>query len=607
MQTSVQPLTANRHANRDTMAKDVCRFFGWHVACRYWMSACLVLSLACLAAACGNSQSRAPAPAEAESNSALFTAVAEQAGLAAFRHVHGGFGEFWMPEIMGSGGGFIDFDGDGWEDILLVGGGSLPGQPAQAVPALALFRNSGDGTFSDVTHETGLSDARAYGVGIAAADYDNDGDTDILLTTLLENMLFRNDGGIFQEVGGEAGIADVALWSTSAMFLDADRDGNLDLYVANYLRWTPETDIVCMDVELRDYCNPRDYAGVIDAFYRNNGDGTFSNRTAAAGFLNSIRPEESKGLGVGELDYDKDGWPDIYVANDGERNFLFRNNRDGTFSEVAVRSGVALDKNGTPRAGMGVDSGVIDSTGEVAIFVGNFSDEMVSVWRHDGDGFFTDWSASSRIGFLTLPTLTFGLVLFDVDLDTDLDVLLANGHVLKHVWRRQFGITFEQQPQLFLNRGDGKFDALSPPTGPLAELMVARGLAAGDFDRDGDLDILVTENAGPVRLWRNELPARPFLRVRLEGTESNRDALGAHIRATVGGLVMERRIRTGSSYLSQSEMTATFGTGNAPNVTSLEVSWPSGQVERFEQIVPSQEVLLVEGTGKLVPMLARDR
>ncbi len=510
-----------------------------------------------------------------------------------------------MPEIMGSGGGFIDFDGDGWEDVLLVGGGSLPGQPVQAVPALTLFRNQGDGTFSDVTHEAGLGEARAYGVGVAAADYDNDGDTDILLTTLLENMLFRNDGGTFKEVGTEAGIADIALWSTSAMFLDADRDGYLDLYVANYLRWTPETDIVCMDVELRDYCNPRDYAGVSDAFYRNNGDGTFSNGTAVAGFLNGIQPEESKGLGVGELDYDEDGWPDIYVANDGERNFLFRNNRDGTFSEVAVRSGVALDQNGTPRAGMGVDSGVIDSTGEVTILVGNFSDEMVSVWRHEGDGFFADWSASSRIGFPTLPTLTFGLILFDLDLDTDLDVLLANGHVLKHVWRRQLGITFEQRPQLFLNRGDGEFDASNPAAGPLTELMVARGLATADFDRDGDLDVLVTENDGPVRLWRNELPARPFLRVRLEGTESNRDAIGARIRATVGGLMMERRIRTGSSYLSQSEMTATFGIGASQTVTSLEIAWPSGRMELFQQIEPGQEVLLVEGTGELVPILSR--
>ncbi len=512
-----------------------------------------------------------------------------------------------MPELLGSGGGFIDYDGDGCLDILLVGGGSLPGRPQDNVPALALFRNSGEGTFTEKTDEAGLSSVRAYGMGMVAADYDNDGDPDILLTTLLENRLFRNDGGVFREIGREAGIAVGARWSASAMFFDADRDGHLDLYIANYLHWTPEIDIVCMDVEIRDYCNPRDYTGVEDQFYLNNGDGTFSNRTVAAGFRDGLHAQEGKGLGVSELDYNSDGWPDVYVTNDGERNFLFRNNQDGTFSETGGRSGVALDHNGTPRAGMGVDTGVIDSTGETTIVVGNFSDEMVGIWRHEGNGLFMDRAAASRIGFPTMPTLTFGLVLFDVDLDTDLDVLLGNGHVLKYVWQRQVGVTFRQRPQLFLNRGDGIFDVVNHQRGPLAKLMLARGVAIGDYDRDGDLDILMTDNNSPVHLWRNNLPAGHFLRVRLQGTVTNRDAIGARIRAYVGGLMMERRIRTGSSYLSQSELTATFGLGARRAVTSLEVMWPSGQVERFEQVTPDQEVLLVEGSGELVALPGRIR
>ena len=449
----------------------------------------------------------------------------------------------------------------------------------------------------------GLGAVRAYAFGVTAADYDNDGDPDVLLTTLRENLLFRNDDGVFHEVGKEAGIADMARWSTSALFFDADRDGHLDLYVAGYLAWTPETDRVCMDAEIRDYCNPREYRGVEDAFYHNNGDGTFTNRTEEAGFRDGLRPEEGKGLGADELDYNHDGWPDLYVANDGERNFLFRNNQDGTFSEVATRSGVALDPNGTPRAGMGIDSGVIDSTGETAIFVGNFSEETVGVWRHEENGLFTDRAAASGLGFPTLPTLTFGLALFDADLDTDLDVLLANGHVLLHVPERRVGITFKQRPQLFLNRGDGVFDEVSRTArprpgagagpGPLSEPLLARALATGDVD--GDLDVLLTENNGPAHLWRHDLPAGHFLRVHVQGTKSNRDGIGARIRATVvranlDGLVMERRVRTGSSYLSQSELAVTFGLGSNRPVASLKVTWPSGQVERFQQVAPNLPV-----------------
>jgi enediyne biosynthesis protein E4 len=562
----------------------------------------VVLGAAVLMAACSESRSSEPS-ATGEVEDAFFTPVTEQAGLGGFRHIHGGFGEKWFPEIMGSGGGFIDYDGDGWLDVLLVGGGSLPGRPQEEIPALVLYRNMGDGTFSNYTEQAGLGGVRAYGFGIAAADYDNDGDEDFLLTTLQENMLFRNDGGVFQEVGRESGITGISRFSTAAMFFDADRDGHLDLYVANYVDWTPENNIHCMFSEgIRDYCNPRDYDGVAGTFYRNNGDGTFTNRTEEAGFLNGIEPAESKSLGVGELDFNHDGWPDVYVTNDGQRNFLFVSNGDGTFSEAALPSGVALDQNGTPRAGMGIDTGVVDSTGETTIFVGNFSGEMTSVWRHDGNGLFTDRSTVSQIGFPTLGTLTFGLILFDVDLDTDLDLLQANGHVLEQIASLEQGVTLREPAQLFLNRGNGVFDEVKHQSGPLATLMLARGLASGDFDRDGDLDVLFTENSGPVHLWRNDMADGRYLRVKLQGTESNRDGIGTRVRATVDGLTMERRVRTGSSYLSQSEKTVAFGLGDMQEVALLEVRWPSGLVERFEQVAAGQEVLLVEGSGELVPV-----
>ena len=572
-------------------------------ACPVWKIFCGVVGVAAwtlLAIGCSNSTSPDSLDRSEETAFDFFTPITESAGLDAFRHHHGGFGDKWFPEIMGSGGGFIDYDADGWLDIVLVGGGSLPGRPQEDVPALSLYRNNGDGTFTDVTAEAGLSDLRAYGMGVVVADYDNDGDQDFLLTTLQGSRLFRNEEGVFQDVSREAGLADNDRWGTSALFFDADRDGHLDIYVANYVEWTPETVVRCMNEGVRDYCNPRRYRGVADVYYRNNGDGTFTNAATEAGFLDGIVSEQAKGLGVIDLDFNSDGWPDVYVTNDGEPNFLFVNDGDGTFTETALRSGVAFDHRGTPRAGMGVDAGVVDSTGETTLFVGNFSNETVSVWRHQRDGLFIDRATASGLGYPTMKTLTFGLVLFDGDLDTDLDLLLANGNVVEQIASLQEGVTFEQPPQLFLNRGDGTFEEVTQAGRPLADSMLARGLAVGDIDRDGDPDVLMTENNGPVHLWRNDFADGRFLRVRLQGTESNRDGVGARVRATVNGLTMERRVRAGGSYLSQSEKIVTFGLGDRRVVSMLEVVWPSGRVEQFEDVASNQEVLLVEGAGELV-------
>lgn len=530
---------------------------------------------------------------------AYFREITGWAGLGEFRHDNGSFGSYWFPEIMGSGGGFLDYDGDGDLDVVLVGGGRLPSRAERDVPAISLYRNDGNGQFTNVTSEVGLADVRAYGMGVNVADYDEDGDDDIFLTTLSRNLLFRNDGGSFTEVGREAGLDARSRWSTASTFFDADRDGDLDLYVANYVEWSPETDVDCYQQDQPDYCNPRRYDGIGDTFYRNRGDGTFVEATEAAGFTGNVDWAEAKGLGTTILDYNADGRPDLYVANDGGRNFLFENQGDGTFAETALRSGVALDRRGTPRAGMGVDAGVVDSTGEVSIFVGNFSQEAVSVWRHQRRGFFVDRATVSGVGFPTQRTLTFGLLLLDVDLDTDLDLLLANGNVIEQISALHEGVTFEERAQLFLNRGDGTFEEADPESGPLTEEMLARGLAFGDVDGDGDQDVLVTENDGPAHLWRNDRPSQGFLRVHLRGRESNRDAVGAGVYAVVDDLTMVRRIRSGSSYLSQSEKTVTFGLGGHESVDTLEVRWPSGRVERFEDVGADREVRLVEGSGEL--------
>src|SRR5690606_1810563 len=454
--------------------------------------------------------------------------------------------------------------------------------------------------FVETTHEAGLGDIETYGLGIVVADFDNDGDEDFCLTTLYENMLFRNDGGVFTEVGREAGVAGPEEWSTSAMFFDADRDGHLDLYVGNYVDWSPDKDIYCEYEGEKVYCTPQEYTGIPSRFYQNNGDGTFTERTEEAGFI----PIPGKVFGVVELDYNQDGWSDLYIAEDTERDLLYENRGDGTFEERGVRAGVAFDSHGRPRAGMGADAGVVDTTGEVTLFVGNFSHETVGVYRHVRDGLFMDHVAGSKLGHPSLMTLTFGLFLFDVDLDGDLDLLTANGHVQTHIQKVHEMVTFRQPTQLYLNDGFGLFDEVDSEGTVLARPLVARGAAYADFDKDGDLDVLLTENHGPAHLWRNDLigPDRPssgWVKIRLQGTESNRDAIGARLVGKAAQRVMDRRVRTGSSYLSQSEKAVVFGVGETERLDSRRVYWPSGRIDHFADVPAGQEILIIEGEGTL--------
>ena len=545
---------------------------------------------------CGNAEPVEPGDATDFETGIAFTDVTQEAGLGEFRHVTGASGNKWFPETMGAGGGFLDYDGDGWLDILLVGGGIWPEHDEAPVRGLYLYRNNADGTFTDQTAAAGLADLTTYGFGLAVADYDNDGDQDFFLTTLHENLLFRNDNSVFTEFGQAAGVSGETAWSTSALFFDADADGWLDLYVGNYVVWSPDDDLVCtIGRRVRSYCTPELYEGLSGRFYRNEGYGVFTDQTEAAGFA----PAPGKTLAVAEADFNGDNRSDLVVVNDTQRDLLFKNRGDGTFDEIGMLSGMAFDENGHARAGMGVDVGVVDGSGKPSIFVGNFTKEMVGVYRYVDEGLFVDRAAVSKVGQPTLPTLTFGLFLFDVELDGDLDLFIANGHITEEIEQVEDGITFRQPAQLFRNRGDGVFDLVAPGTGPLSLPMVARGAAYADYDRDGDLDVLITENGGPAHLWRNDLGGASFLRVHLEGRQSNRDALGSKIVAVAGGQRMERRVRTGSSYLSQSEKAATFGLGAATRVDTLLIYWPGGRVDQFTDLQANQEIRIVEGAGRV--------
>lgn len=521
-----------------------------------------------------------------------FTDVTNSAGIGNFLHMTGAIGEKWFPETMGAGCGFFDHNRDGWPDIILVRGGTWEDDDTTRV--LALFQNTGKGTFVEVTNKVGLGSARGYGLGVTVGDYDNDGDDDIFLTTVGRNQLFRNDRGRFLEVSRSAGLASDNNWSTSAMFFDADKDGWLDLYVGNYVAWSPKIDIWCsLDGETKSYCTPELYEGINSYFYHNNGNGTFADWTARAGFAGG----PGKTLGVAEFDFNRDGWPDLVVANDTQRNELYVNNGDGTFSEKGILSGVAFDENGRARAGMGIDVGVVDETGEESVFVGNFSQEMIGVYRHTGGLFFVERAAVSKVGRMSLQTLTFGLLLLDVDLDGDLDLFAANGHVQHEIEQTQEGVTFRQPPHLFLNDGQGNFmDAAPEIGGVLATPIVARGAACADYDRDGDLDILVTENGGRAHLWRNESASvgNHYLRVVIEGHASNRNGYGVQLTAVVGERRMYRRIRTGSSFLSHSEAVATFGLGAATKIDTLVVQWPAGEIERMTSLQVDREIRLSE-------------
>lgn len=561
-------------------------------------STCMLLFLATIAG-CGGAPGADP-PVSARPW--YFSDATKEAGLEHFAHQTGAYGALLYPEIMGSGSALVDIDGDGWLDIILVTGGTWSHRENSPPPLLTIYRNEKGGRFRDVTGELRLLDLHGYGQGIAAADYDGDGDLDLYVTTVTQNMLLRNDGDRFTEVGSAAGVAGSAEWSTSATFFDADRDGWLDLVVLNYVVWSLEEDLFCSsDGVTKTYCSPISYQGVRGRFYRNNGDGTFADATDAAGF-GSMR---GKGLGVAVIDLNRDGWPDLAIANDTEPDELYLNRGDGTFVEQGMLSGMAVDLAGNPRAGMGIVSGVVDQTGEETIFVGNFSSETMSVFRHQGNGVFTDRTSASGIGRSSLPALTFGTALFDVDLDGDLDLFVANGHIDPGVQATEPETSFLQPPQLYLNEGDGRFILYRPGRGDvLGDSLLARGISIGDFDRDGDPDVLLTQNGRPVRLLRNETVGSVsaeagWLHLTLGSAVPSAANIGTRVRVYAGDERQERYVAPNVGYLSQSETAAMFGVGSTKRIDSLVVTWPSGRVSRFMDVVTPGRYLISDPDGEL--------
>jgi enediyne biosynthesis protein E4 len=534
-----------------------------------------------------------PLPISAASPDFRFTDVTESAGIH-FRQNNGSYGGKLLPETLGSGCAFLDYDADGWQDILLVNAMDWPGHKRQRT-TMKLYRNNRDGTFSDVTKAAGL-DVEMYGMGAAVGDYNNDGFPDIFITCVGESHLFRNTGkGTFVDVTKSSGLAGKSGLSTSAIWFDYDRDGFLDLLVCNYVRWSAESDVFCsLDGKNKSYCTPEAYRGDTCWLYHNRGNGTFEDVTATSGIFDS----SSKSLGVAMLDYDQDGWPDILVANDTQPNKLYRNLRNGKFKDVAVEAGLAFSTEGKARAGMGVDVADFDNSGRPGIIITNFDNEMIGLYRTMGKGY-DDIAMQTGLGAASRNTLGFGCVFFDANLDGLLDIAVANGHIDETVRNIRGNVGYAQPAQLFQNLGGGKFHDVASEIGGGFDLpKVGRGLAVGDFDRDGDLDVLLTTNNGPAYLYRNDLLVKnKSIRFRLVGTKSNRDAIGATVKVFVNGQVQSRVVRSGSSYLSQSELPATFGLGPHDEIDRVVIEWPSGQSEEHPRLAAGRAYQIVENKG----------
>jgi len=536
--------------------------------------------------------------ADATSTAVTFRDIASAAGVV-FRHVNGASPAKHFAETMGSGGLFFDYDGDGWIDIFLVDGGS------QADPAIGrtarhrLFRNRRNGSFEDVTAKSGIRHG-GYGMGACAGDYDNDGRIDLYITNASANALYRNaGGGSFTDVTAAAGVGSTR-WASSCGFLDFDRDGDLDIFVTNYVTMGKNANRVCRGgtPAVRVYCHPLNFEGTQNTLYRNNGKGTFTDVVAQAG----IATFRGNGLGVAVADYDDDGLVDVFVANDAVPNFLFHNDGKGRFTETALGAGVAVATDGQARAGMGTMFGDYDGDGRVDLVVTNHETEMHSLFRNLGGGLFADATVPSGVGPATVPYVGFGVVFFDYDNDSDLDLAEVNGHVIDNVAQVRNGGRYAQKRLLLQNTG-GRFRDVSAQSGPaFAAESVGRTLASGDIDNDGDLDLLVTNNGGRAELLRNDGGNRANgLLIRLAGEKSNRDGIGARLRITLGTSggtrTLVRDVASGASYQGQNDLRVHVGLGDRTRAERIEIRWPGGLVEQLTDVPANQIITVREGKG----------
>ena len=523
-----------------------------------------------------------------------FRDIAAQADIH-FTHNNGAFGKKWLPETMGPGCAFIDYDNDGWPDILLVNGTDWPGHAKNGATTLKLYHNNHDGTFSDVTVKAGLA-ASFYGLGAAVGDYDNDGFDDIFITAVGQSHLFHNNGnGTFTDVTRPAGLWGPNEFSTSAAWVYFDRDGKLDLVVAIYVQWSEQADLYCtLDGVHKSYCTPESYKGTSVRLWHNMGGGRLEDATQKAGLYDST----SKSLGIAILDANNDGWPDILIANDTQPNKLYVNKKNGGFEERAVPAGVAFSEDGVARAGMGVDAADYDRSGRASLIITNFANQMLSLYHNEGNGLFVDEAPQSEVGRATLLTLGFGCFFFDYDNDGWPDIFVADGHIENEIERVQKRVSYAEPPHLFRNLGGGKFEEVTAKVGAeFAAPKVARGAAYADINNDGALDVLVTTNGGAARLYRSEGGVNASLRVKLVGTKSNRDGIGAVVRVTAAGEKQWQMMRSGSSYLSASELVLTFGLGARAKADAIEIQWPSGQVDKIADVAAGETVTIQEGRG----------
>ncbi len=556
----------------------------------YSRAACAVLAFSAMIFAFANPST--------PSTAVHFTDITAKAGIH-FVHHTGAAGKKYLPETMGSGCAFIDLadpgPGQGWPSLFFVN--SKDWSSSAKTYTSALYRNNHNGSFTDITSGSGL-DLPMYAMGVTVADYDNDGREDIYVTALEGDHLFHNEGdGKFRDVTKSSGIRN-ANFGTSAAWFDYDKDGKADLFVANYIQWTPQTDAWCsLDGKNKSYCTPETSKGAPCKLYHNLGNGKFEDVSAKAG----IADPTSKSMGVIVLDYNGDGWPDIFVSNDTQPNKLYRNNHNGTFTEEGVNAGVAFGEDGAARGAMGVDAADYDHSGRPHLLVGNFSNQMLALYHNEGGGLFIDQAPGSTVGRASLLSLTFGAFFFDYDLDGYTDIFAANGHTEEGIERIQPNVKFRQSPQLFRNLTQGKFEDVSNKVGSdFVRPLVARGAAYADFDHDGDLDIAVTNNGGPAYLYRNDGGNKNhWISLRLSGTKSNRSALGAvvHIESPSGK--QWSTVHTGGSYCSQSDLALTFGLTSDTKVTSISVEWPSGAKHSFQNVAANHGYLIDETKGLL--------
>ena len=536
----------------------------------------------------------------AESHGIQFVDVTAEAGIG-FQHVNGAKGDYHLPETIGSGGAFFDYDTDGDLDLYLVNSGDLAGAASDSAYTSVLYRNNGNGTFTDVTDTAGVGNSGNYGMGAACGDFDNDGDPDLYVTNFGANVLYQNNAdGTFTDVTESAGVGDT-LWGSSATFFDYDRDGYLDLYVANYLLYSLDVPHRPCGVHgIRTHCHPKNFDGAPDRLYRNNGDGTFTDVTQAAGFGVISGPHSGKGLGVVAADFNTDGAPDIYVANDDTPNFLFYNNGDGTFTEMGLLAGCAFSFDGVAQAGMGVDAGDFNGDGYLDIFVTNLSHETNALYRNNGDGTFTDIVYEASLGKESYLFVGFGTRFFDYDNDGYSDIFIANGHIIEAIAQVTDVLTYAQRNQLFQNNGDGTFTEVSFESGQYFRREgVSRGAIFGDYDNDGDMDIVVTQSNQQAELLRNEGGnRRNWVRIKLVGTASNRDGIGARVTVTAGSQSQMQEVHTGLSYLCSNDPRVFFGLGEHNRIDRLEIRWPCGIVQVLENLEVNREIVVVEEGGE---------